>query len=60
MKEKGGKRVRGKSYDNGRVFRSTIHKEVELEMCKYDSRHHVKNSDERSHCHSRDEHGVLE
>jgi hypothetical protein len=50
VKGKGGKRVRGKSYIAGRVYRSTIHQEVEMEVCNYDSRHHVKNSDERSHC----------
>ena len=42
--------MRGKSYIAGRVYRSTIHQEVEMEVCNYDSRHHVKNSDERSHC----------
>ena len=50
MKGNLGKRVRGKSYANGRVYRSTMHMEVQMEVCKYDPRHHIPNSDERSHC----------
>ena len=33
--EKGGKRVRGKSYTKGRVYKSTMHLEVEMEVFKF-------------------------